>query len=94
MCGEDPHQSDRSTRPFQFSVLALLGVVTGCGVVLGMVAWLGPDLVAAFLMIGGFLLVLVGTAWRRDRLAVCGGVLMMAACAILVVLGVIRAVLA
>lgn len=92
MSDDERNRGQQSRLRLQFSLLAVLGLVTGCGVVLGLVLWIGPDLVGSCLMIGGFALVLLGSSLGRERLVVCGGAAMMAACIVLVVLAIARVV--
>jgi len=81
----EAHNDGSKPRPrLQFSLLALLGFVTLCNVVLGLVAWMGASLAAAVFLTGGFCLVLVGSGLRQDRVVTWGGICMLTACAVLV----------
>jgi Flp pilus assembly protein TadB len=84
MTREDCTDRQQSPGRFQFSLLALLGLTTGCSVVFALVTWLGTGLTSWLLMVGGFCLVLVGDYLRREGPTVCGGLAMIAACIVLV----------
>jgi hypothetical protein len=90
MCAEKRDNRQQPYLRFQFTLQTLLGLTAICAVALAMVAWLGPDRASWFLVVGGFCSVLLGNLARRDSVIVCGGLLMVAACVILVLLGLGR----
>lgn len=90
MPAEGHHDHPQPRRRLQFSLRALLGLTTVCGVVFGLVAWLGLDLAFGPLMVGGFAIVLLGDWLRRDAIAVWGGILLVGACVVILSLAATR----
>jgi len=74
MSGEELGTAGESNRRFQFSLATLMGLMAGCSVFFGMVAWKGEQGAFLFFLGVGACLIVLGIVLRRIGLIFAGAV--------------------